>query len=272
MFSVDHDFHIHSRLSSCSGDPLQTAERLLSYAEENHLSRICVTDHFWDESVPGASAWYSKQDFRHVCEILPLPKREGVKLFFGCETELDRNLTLGISRERIERFDFIVIPTTHLHMSGFTIDTERNGSTEARARLWVERLDAVLNMDLPFHKIGIAHLTCPLMAKEPAGEHLRLLSMIDDHTMHRLFARAAERGVGIELNFNSVDPTDGELEIILRPYRIAKEEGCRFYFGSDAHHPASLHTVNAKHIVRLLSLDESDKHPLPETSVLDAYS
>lgn len=272
MFTVDHDFHIHSRLSSCSGDPLQSAERLLTYAEENHLDRICVTDHFWDESVPGASFWYASQNFAHVSQILPLPKKEGIRFFFGCETELDRSFTLGISRERMESFDFIIIPTTHLHMSGFTLDVERDGSTEARARLWVERFDAVLGMDLPFHKIGIAHLTCPLMAKEPAGEHLRLLSMIDDATMHRLFAKAAALGVGIELNFNSVDPTDAELEIILRPYRIAKDEGCKFYFGSDAHHPASLHTVNAKHIVRLLGLDESDKYAFPACSVSGARS
>ena len=272
MFTVDHDFHIHSQLSSCSGDPLQTAERLLTYALENHLSRICVTDHFWDETVAGASPWYAKQDFAHVSQILPLPKHDGVRFFFGCETELDRYGTLGISRERMEQFDFIVIPTTHLHMSGFTIDVLRDGSTESRARLWVERLDAVLSMDLPFCKVGIAHLTCPLMAREPAGEHLRLLSMIPDGTMQRLFARAAALGVGIELNFNAVDPSEAELEVILRPYRIAKAEGCKFYFGSDAHHPASLHTVNARRITRLLSLAESDKLPLPERSVLDGLS
>ena len=27
---------------------------------------------------------------------------------------------------------------------------------------------------------------------------------------------------------------------VFRPYRIAKAEGCRFYFGSDAHHPQRL--------------------------------
>ena len=272
MFTVDHDFHIHSQFSHCSRDPLQTAERLLTYAEENHMSRICVTDHFWDESIPGASSWYAKQNFAHVSKILPLPKRDGVKLFFGCETELDKNFTLGISRERMDSFDFIIIPTTHLHMSGFTIDVERDGSSEARARLWVERFDAVLNMDLPFHKIGIAHLTCSLMAKDPANEYLRVLSMISDEEMHRLFARASALGVGIELNVDTLTPNDAELEIILRPYRIAKEEGCKFYFGSDAHHPASLHTANIRRLVRFLRLEESDKFKLPENSVLDALS
>ena len=34
-YAFDHDYHIHSYLSSCSKDPEQTAERILAYAEEN---------------------------------------------------------------------------------------------------------------------------------------------------------------------------------------------------------------------------------------------
>ena len=37
-FQIDHDYHIHSKLSSCSRDPEQTNERILQYAKENGLS------------------------------------------------------------------------------------------------------------------------------------------------------------------------------------------------------------------------------------------
>ena len=269
MMRIDHDFHLHTRLSSCSGDPRQTAERLLQYALENGLKKLCVTDHFWDETVPGASNWYASQNFEHIRQILPLPESEQVKLFFGCETELDKHFRLGIAPQTMEKLDFIIIPTTHLHMSGFTIDTERDGSREARARLWAERLDAVLSMPLPFHKIGIAHLTCPLMAKDPQGEYLRVLDLIPDGVMRDLFSRAAACGVGIELNFDPIMPSRDELPRVLRPYRIAKEEGCKFYFGTDAHHPSSLHTVRANRIVQLLALEEEDAFTLPEVSVTD---
>ena len=33
-YQIDHDFHIHSQLSSCSSDPAQTTEYLLSMAEK----------------------------------------------------------------------------------------------------------------------------------------------------------------------------------------------------------------------------------------------
>ena len=36
-FTVDHDYHIHSTLSSCSNDPAQSTERILQYAKDNGL-------------------------------------------------------------------------------------------------------------------------------------------------------------------------------------------------------------------------------------------
>ena len=105
-YIVDNDLHIHSQLSLCSSDPEQTNERILEYAEENGLKTICLTNHFWDETVDGASGWYAKQDFSHLSMARPLPRSENVRFLFGCETELDRFLTLGVSKERFDLFDF----------------------------------------------------------------------------------------------------------------------------------------------------------------------
>ena len=46
--------------------------------------------------------------------------------------------------------------------------------------------------------------------------------------------------------------------------RIAREEGCRFYLGSDAHTPAELAKAKANFeaIIDLLGLTEDDKIPL----------
>ena len=105
-FLIDHDLHIHSQLSLCSHDPLQTPERILRYAQENGLKNICLTDHFWDEKVPGASSFdfYARQDFAHVTQALPLPQSDSVRFHFGCETDIDKFLHLGLSRERMDCF------------------------------------------------------------------------------------------------------------------------------------------------------------------------
>lgn len=261
-YIFDNDLHIHSRLSLCSGDPEQNVNTILDYAVRERLSRICVTDHFWDADVPGASEWYKKQDYEHIKKSLPLPEANGVRFMFGCETELDMHMTLGISREKFDAFDFIIIPTTHLHMNGFTCRGDE--SAKERAELWVRRFDAVLGMDLPFYKVGIAHLTCSLMYKQ---DHDSVLRLIPESEMERLFSRAAKLGVGIELNIPSwrlgVEP-GWDTETNLKPYRIAKAQGCKFYFGSDAHHPAELlrEKENAERIIGLLELDESEKFVL----------
>ena len=167
-FVIDHDLHLHSHLSACSGIPEQTTESFLVHAAKNRLKRLCVTDHFWDELVPGESDWYRPQNYAHICEDLPLPKSEGIDLHFGCETEMDKFFTVGISKERIDLFDFIIIPTNHLHMNGFTVSTEDN-TVEARARVFMEKNHALLDKDLPFEKIGLAHFTCGLMNKHSDG-------------------------------------------------------------------------------------------------------
>ncbi|MBP3382152.1 MAG: hypothetical protein J6L00_05835, partial [Clostridia bacterium] len=178
----------------------------------------------------------------------------------GCETELNKHLTLGISKEKYDLFDFIIIPTTHFHMKGYTLFEEEAASEANRAKAWIKHFDAVLNMDLPFHKVGIAHLTAGLIAAV-REERKEVLKLIPTDEMKRLFNRAAKLGVGIELNAGAFKFTDQEADEILRVYKIAKECGCKFYCGSDAHHPAAFATSKQlfEKAVDLLDLSEDDK-------------
>ena len=75
-YIIDHDYHIHSHLSLCSNDPLQTPENILSYAEKNGYLDICLTDHFWDETVEGAEnfGFYKEQNYERLARALPLPR------------------------------------------------------------------------------------------------------------------------------------------------------------------------------------------------------
>ena len=116
-YRIDHDYHIHSYLSPCGGDPNQTRDAILQYAKDNRLARICVTDHYWDKAVPcPLSTWYPKLDFDHISQIKPLPQAEGIRFFFGCEGEQNREYQISVPPRRFADFDFIIIPTTHLHM------------------------------------------------------------------------------------------------------------------------------------------------------------
>ena len=260
VFSINHDLHIHSQLSSCSADPLQNTQAILDYAKQNNYDYLCLTDHYWDEKVPGASNWYMPQNTPHIEKALPLPQDEKVHFYFGCETDMDKYGTIGISPETIDKLDFVIIPTTHLHMNGFTI-AEEDRTVEKRTELYVWRFNHLLDMDLPFHKIGVAHLTCPLMARDNPDDHIKVLNNIDDATFTELFEKASKKGIGIELNFNYPIASEEDRNATLRPYRIAKKCGCKFYFGSDAHHPDTLAgALNRFTAIRDdLGLEESDK-------------
>ena len=261
-FQIDHDLHIHSYLSTCSSDPGETPDAILRYGEQNGMTTLCLTDHFWDCSVHSAGGWYRPQDFTHISLAKPLPQGKRTRFYFGCETELHQNLELACPPERFDDFDFIIIPTTHLGSVGLTITEEDHNDLDRNARVWVERLENILDRDdLPFSKIGIAHLACPLINKE---HFLEVLDRLQEDDLERLFAKAATRGCGIELNAGDFLISDADADRVARIFRVAKSKGCKFYLGSDAHHPADLERAPAlfARAIDLLDLTEDDKfHP-----------
>lgn len=263
-YVVDHDYHIHTQLSTCSNDPEQTAERILKYALDNSLKRICVTDHYWDAQTEGATNWYRPQDFTHISSVLPLPQADGVEFLFGAETEFNKENKIGMPLSRFDCFDFVIIPTTHMHITGLTVSEEDSVSENTnaiRAELWVKKLDALLELDLPFCKIGIAHLACKLINKKSFEDYIDVLERIPTSEMERVFAKIAQKGCGVEINQSDVYQMQKAPDAVSRMFRIAKQQGCKFYLGSDAHHPAGLDGAKAafEYAIDLLGLEESDK-------------
>ena len=256
-FKIDHDLHLHSYLSSCSGNPEQTPDAMLTYAKLNNLRHICITDHFWDELVPGMSDWYRPQNFSNVSKALPLPGTPDITFHFGCEADMDKSLRIGISRETIDKFDFVIIPTNHLHMKDFTIEAGNVGIKE-RAEYYMRRNHALLDMDLPFHKVGLAHFTNVCLYYGFERPVYDVLDVISDSEYGDFFARAAKVGIGIELNTTMEESSHPSA---LRPYHIAKSCGCKFYLGSDLHKVVEMAGVmeNFEAIIDALALKESDK-------------
>jgi histidinol phosphatase-like PHP family hydrolase len=79
--------------------------------------------------------------------------------------------------------------------------------------------------------------------------------------MERLFKEAAKVGIGIELNAHVFNFSAEDKNVALLPYQIAKEYGCKFYCGSDAHHPQDFDIAKPmlEKAIDLLELTEDDK-------------
>lgn len=260
-FAHLEDIHCHSGLSSCSNDPAMTPQLMLEHAEKHEYRMFCLTDHLWDAAVPGSSDWYAPQDIDHVMQSRPLPQGR-VPFFFGCETELPANGIPALARDHFDLFDFVVIPPNHMHMDGLVrpagIDTPQK-----MARLIEDRLENLLMQDLPFEKIGIAHLNCNLMFKE--GAAMDVIAAMDESRMLRIFEGYAKAGAGIELNAFDYRTLDDRPEDTLRIFRIAKAAGSRFYCASDGHFPPDLDRVPhiLPRVIDLLGLTEDDRYAIP---------
>lgn len=267
-YQIDHDLHIHTYISGCAGhDPRQSKEAILTYGLVNGFGLLCVCDHIWDRKVTPArineNAWSwltHGQDFEKARELLPLPQSKACNFLFGIEADMDCAGNIAVSREEFDNFDFINFAVNHLHLTNFTYDPSKagdyNSPEEEFKELCKERLLRLLNMDLPFHKCGLAHFTLgPLKAYE----------LFSDEEYREIFGLAAQKGIGVELNFSEEliyrvsSPQDEE--ILLRPYRIAKEMGCKFYLGGDAHDPECLASRKLwfERMVDMLELTEDDK-------------
>ena len=255
-FPIDHDLHCHSLFSKCSNDPEQTAENILQHAKKNGYTVQCITDHLWDAAVPGPNSFYESQDIAHVKQILPLPEDSQVRMVFGCETEFFGGTRLGLDPANYDQFDFIVIPPNHFHMTRpAEYDTE-----EKAAGLFVERLEEISRLPLPWNKVGIAHITCGLIFRE--GDQWLVYRLVDEKRYRAVMRKFAALGAGIEINVSSFGPGwhDHE-EDALCLYRMAREEGCKFYLASDAHHPDALDRIpqRAPEIIKLLGLKGEDQ-------------
>lgn len=261
-YSIDHDYHLHTCLSICSGDPNQTPENILKAAKKDGLRAVCITDHYWDERVPCNTAvnwWYEKQNHAHISLVLPLPVDEEVSVLFGCEADMDSDDRIGLSPSRFDEFDFINVSTTHFHHASWG---EREGvGNEFFARRWVERFDALLCSDLPFGKVGVAHLACELINRKTFSDFLETLALIPEEQMKRLFALASHKGLGIELNYGDMILLNKNYTEVLRMFSLAKEMGCKFYLGTDAHsqNGAPNYRQVFEDAVERLGLTEDDK-------------
>ncbi len=261
-YVIDHDLHLHSQLSPCSRDPEMTTDAMLKYGVESGYKYICITDHFWDGTVKCTSddwnnGWH-KNDYADNSVVLPLPQSDSCKFLWGCEADMNMFDDIGITRETCAKYDFVIIPTTHLHMKGFTADPNMS-TVEDYRDAYIRRVFKLLDADLPHEKIGVAHLTTRLACTQFAEE---FFATMPDSVYREIFEGIKEKGCGVELNFSFNEFSADKLEqCVLRPYRIAKDVGCKFYFGCDAHHP-KFDGVKAsfEKKAELLGLTEDDKY------------
>lgn len=250
-----HDLHIHTHLSSCSADPMQTVEHILDYAVRNHISTIGISDHVWDRAISGSSPWYAPQDFEHISAVrdeIPGDLR-GVRLLIGAEAEFSKGV-ISLTPEHRQQLDYVIVPHSHIHMRGLVLPEECQTDAQVADYLVTSFL-ALAEKD--FATI-IAHPFCPV--GRSAENTKSILDCITDEQYARCFTAAKAHGAAIEINGDAFS-REWKDPVLMRGHErmfsIARDCGVTFTLGSDAHSLPELDNIRlAMQLAQRLSIPD----------------
>lgn len=239
------DIHIHTRLSNCGKQEAIAADYIAAAADIG-LDTVGFTDHMWDSAVPGAPKWYENQNVEHVLSIREelAEIRTDIRVLVGCECEFCREgRDVAITEEAAKRFDYILAPNSHTHM---TLGDERE-NREAHAYFMMQTFYDIIESKNAKYITSVAHPFNAVCCPYPVEELYRFYS---DEDFYKCFSKAAKVGISMELNpCHIADAGEGDEGLKrleqCRMMTIAKEAGCRFTYGGDRH-TAVNYTVNRR--------------------------
>ena len=265
---VAHDFHIHTHLSLC-GHPSALVEHYIKTAKEMGLKKIGFADHFWDSPIDGSQipGWefyaprdQEHQNYEHLLRIKPELEKwkdPAVQVYFGCETEYDPiHHGVAITEETAEKFDFILVPQSHTHI---TMPKSYYQPYQKHLDYMIQAYEDILDSNVSRYITAVVH---PFEAVCCPYDNTILINMLSEDVMKRLFTRSAEKDIAFEINVSQMmNKTKDEIAECaqIRMFRIVKECGCKFIFGSDSHDDRTHEKyANAQFTADLLGLTEAD--------------
>jgi histidinol phosphatase-like PHP family hydrolase len=238
MYTPDHDLHVHTYLSSCCTDKArQTPPNILQRAHALGLRTLGFTDHVWANPEVPCDGWYRPQGpdridaLRRELAAQELPLR----VLVGCEADMAAPGRFGLTPQFAESVDFVLLACNHdfpefvEHPSWLT----PRAMAERQLRFFRSAVQSGLADVIPH-----PFFPCSLMdVFEPS------VAAVSDQEFLDAFGLAAERGVAMEITtvfFPSAlggvpDRPEWHLDTPLRFLTLARDAGCRFVLGSDAH-------------------------------------
>ena len=268
---VKHDFHIHTNLSLCAPDKTGTVENYIMSAKRHGLLKLGFANHFWGSESGNEeyyknvrmnpSGYYKKQNYEYISQLVPDIKKnqnEGVKLYFGAECEYDPfKKSIAVTGDTVESFDFLIVPNSHTHMM---MPKSMYEPYDKHIDFMFDAFYNIINCEFAGYITAVAH---PFWAVGAPYERKILNRMISDDRYKKAFDAAANKGIGIEINVCEIvksNPKDIDvMDEDIRMFRLAKECGCRFTFGSDAHIISEHENYsNCDRLADVLQLTEED--------------
>lgn len=233
------DLHVHTNKSLCAPRETTPASYIPFCAEEG-VRLIGITDHVYPEDM---LAQYGYPNDKRVERLLELrsslheaEEQSGIRYLLGCE--IDYFDCVGhpyIRPEESEKFDYVLLAASHILNYPHMYTAYDLHSPHVLRALTIERFVAACKLDYPV-PTGICHPLYPICSPHQA----EIIDGISDETLRELFSMAAEKNISIEIHsclYRNDTPHNefGLSDHYLRILAAARDCGCKFHMGSDAH-------------------------------------
>ena len=235
------DLHVHTNRSLCA--PRETVPMSYApYCREEGIRVIGISDHVYPEDMLARYGYPDDQRVGRLLEMRPIlreaEEQSGIRYLLGCE--VDYFAVVGqpyILPEESEGFDYLLFASSHILNNPHMYTAYDLTSPDVLRRLTIERFVATCQLDYPV-PMGICHPLYPICSPHQA----EIIDGISDTTLKELFSMAAEKRISIEIHaclFRKDPPHNehGLSDHYLRILTAARDCGCKFHMGSDAHAP-----------------------------------
>ena len=252
---MNADLHVHTNYSFCAPQTTVPESYLPLCGEENieilgFSNHIYYQDRLGWRNIDAASGGEYASRLRKDLERLK--NETDVTLLLGAEVEVVSGMPPSLTVEESEKFDYVLLAPSHVmnlrdyfDRAGVDLSTK-----EMIAAVTIERHKFACGLEYPV-PMGICHPLYPICTGEWEQD---IVDGFSDNLLGEMFTLAKNGNKSIEIHVDLIrngtkKDSDGLSPSYLRYLSIAKECGCRFHFGGDAHVPGSFSGVH--HYLRL---------------------
>lgn len=263
---ITQDLHIHTNLSVCA-PRTTTLKSYIESAENLGLKTIGISNHMWSEEqeIPYIdsregydvfSGSYKKQDFSNITEIVKDKyfNCSNVKILCGAEVEYNPKLRQpAINVRQACKLDYLLVPNSHTHL---IMDKSLYEPKTLHVRFMLDAFEHIVESAISQYILAIAH---PFAAVNCPYDNRELIKLITNQQFYDCFVEAKKHDIAIEINSRIFsDRSNIEADEMLRMFFVAKDAGCKFTIGSDAHDPKTQNDlIKAEKVIKLINAESS---------------
>jgi len=222
MFTCD--YHIHTSISPCASDDLET-QKILDIMEARGMEAVGLADHCYGfkYKIPKIE---KAQKALNECET-------SLNVYFGVEANILQYRRTSISVDIASRFDYVIMAPNHYHIRGVAVPDAKKPKQVAIHELYM--FEATINCpytDAVAHPFFFSPEAFGMSVEEMSSFSREVMEFVDDKRLVYALEMAAYRGIAIELSPKFIVNEQAHL---VEFYRKCLECGVKLLIGSDAH-------------------------------------